>query len=535
MAIIWDTRNNAGGFGGDYTNGNWSSFMNQYAVRFTSATSGPGSAFEGVTFNRSYSVFFPYSGNYTVTTAADNFGTLNIGGVNFTVPNFTASATTVRYYNKGTYTLSLSVVNAPSSNNYAPNPYGIAITVDAPPQPPAPSISFSISSSSIIFPGSSTISWSTFNATSVFITNIGANLATSGSRTVSPSATTTYTIIASGEGGTVTRSATVTVTYQPPSVSFSITPTSICRGSTATLSWNVTGAVTSVSINRGIGTVSNSGSRTVGPTSSTTYTITATGPGGTTTRSVTLTVNQPTTTSITADSTAIIRGQSTTLRWTTTGSATGATIDQGIGSVNINGNRVVSPTQTTRYTISVTGICTNSSSSVTVTVYQPPTVTLTGPVSLNYGQQGTLSYNATNVDVSLQVFPTYVYKNQAIQGATISLPLGTTVSGQITTQIPYNDNGPFSVSYLIIATGNGGQEAKMITLPINVDETPDNFLVPESTDLLKSQNPIFTPDAVVTSYEIKIEDIDIPVEVKADKPILVDKNKQEQWKRIRKI
>jgi hypothetical protein len=360
-------------------------------------------------------------------------------------------------------------------------------------------------------------------------------LPASGSRTVSPSSSTTYTLTATGSGGSVTRSATVTVTYQPPSVSFSITPTSICRGSTATLSWNVTGAVTSVSINRGIGTVSNSGSRTVGPTSSTTYTITATGPGGTTTRSVTLTVNQPTTTSITADSTAIIRGQSTTLRWTTTGSATGATIDQGIGSVNINGNRVVSPTQTTRYTISVTGICTNSSSSVTVTVYQPPTVTLTGPVSLNYGQQGTLSYNATNVDVSLQVFPTYVYKNQAIQGATISLPLGTTVSGQITTQIPYNDNGPFSVSYLIIATGNGGQEAKMITLPINVDETPDNFLVPESTDLLKSQNPIFTPDAVVTSYEIKIEDIDIPVEVKADKPILVDKNKQEQWKRIRKI
>jgi hypothetical protein len=535
MAIIWDTRNNAGGFGGDYTNGNWSSFMNQYAVRFTSATSGPGSAFEGVTFNRSYSVFFPYSGNYTVTTAADNFGTLNIGGVNFTVPNFTASATTVRYYNKGTYTLSLSVVNAPSSNNYAPNPYGIAITVDAPPQPPAPSISFSISSSSIIFPGSSTISWSTFNATSVFITNIGANLATSGSRTVSPSATTTYTIIASGEGGTVTRSATVTVTYQPPSVSFSITPTSICRGSTATLSWNVTGAVNSVFINQGIGSVAASGSRTVGPTSSTTYTITATGPGGTTTRSVTLTVNQPTTTSITADSTAIIRGQCTTLRWTTTGNATSATINQGIGSVNINGNRQVCPTETTTYTINVAGICTNSSSSVTVIVYQPPTVNLTDPGSLNYGQQGTLIYNATDADISLRITPSYAYNNGGSTGSVINLPIGASVNGTITTQIPYNDFGPFFVSYTIVATGNGGQETKQITFPINVDQTPNNFLVPESEDLFKDQAPIFTPDSQVTTYKIVIDDIDIPVEVKSDKPILIDKNEQQDWKPIRRI
>jgi hypothetical protein len=326
-------------------------------------------------------------------------------------------------------------------------------------------------------------------------------------------------------------------TYQPPSVSFSITRTSICRGSTATLSWNVTGVVSSVSINQNIGTVAASGSRTVGPTSTTTYTITATGPGGTTTRSVILTVNQPTTTSITADSTAIIRGQCTTLRWTTTGDATGASISPGIGTVNINGNRQVCPSETTRYTISVTGICTNSTSSVTVTVYQPPTVTLTGPVSLNYGQQGTLSYNATNADISLRITPTYNYKNGALSGGmfVVNLPIGSVSNGQIITQIPYNDFGPFSVTYVIVATGNGGQETKQITIPINIDETPDNFLVPESTDLLKAQNPVFTPDAVVTSYEIKIEGIDIPIEVKADKPILIDKNRQQDWKRIRKI
>jgi hypothetical protein len=360
-------------------------------------------------------------------------------------------------------------------------------------------------------------------------------LATSGSRTVSPSATTTYTLTATGLGGSVTRSATVTVTYQPPSVSFSLSSSSICRGSSATLSWNVTGQVDSVSINQGIGTVAASGSRTVRPTSSTTYVITATGPGGTTTRSVILTVNQPTTTSITADSTAIIRGQSTTLRWTTTGDATGASISPGIGTVNINGNRSITPSETTRYTINVTGICTNSTSSVTVTVYQPPTVTLTGPASLNYGQQGTLTYTATNADISLRITPTYNYRGSSVTGTVVNLPIGPSVSGTIQIQIPYNNFGPFSVRYVIVATGNGGQETKQITFPINVDETPDNFLVPESTDLLKSQDPIFTPDKVVTSYKIKIDDIDIPVEIKADKPILVDKNEQQNWNKIRKI
>ena len=88
---------------------------------------------------------------------------------------------------------------------------------------------------------------------------------------------------------------------------------------------------------------------------------------------------------------------------------------------------------------------------------------------------------------------------------------------------------------MIVATGNGGQETKQITIPINVDETPDNFLVPESEDLLKDQAPIYTPDAIVTSYEIVISDIDIQVEVKSDKPILIDVNSQEDWKPIREL
>ena len=327
----------------------------------------------------------------------------------------------------------------------------------------------------------------------------------------------------------------VSYTVSEPTVSFSLDSSSICRGSSATLTWNVTGNVSSVSINQGIGSVATSGTRSVSPTTTTTYTITATGAGGTTTRTAPLTVYQPTATNLTVDSSAIIRGQNTTLRWVTTGDATSATIDQGIGSVNINGNRNISPSETITYTVYVTGICTNSSDSVTVTVYQPPTVSITGPDSLDYGQQGTLSYEATDADISLRVTPTYNYKGSSVVGTVINLPTGVSGNGQSTTQIPYNDFGPFSVTYVIVATGNGGQESDQIIIPINVDETPTNFLVPESEDLLKDQAPIYTPDAIVTSYEIVISDIDIPVEVKSDKPILIDVNSQEDWKPIREL
>ena len=265
------------------------------------------------------------------------------------------------------------------------------------------------------------------------------------------------------------------------------------------------------------------------------YTITATGLGGTTTRTATLTVYIPPNVTFSLDSSAIIRNQCTTLRWTTTGDAGSATINQGIGSVNINGNRQVCPTETLTYTINVSGLGGADSDSITLTVYQPPTVEITGPVSLEYGQQGTLNYAATNTNISLTVTPTYNYRGSSVVGTVINLPTGASVNGLITTQIPYNDFGPFNVTYVIVATGNGGQETKQITIPINIDETPTNFLVPESEELLKDQAPIYTPDAIATSYKIVIGDIDIPVEIKADKPILIDKNEQQDWERLRSI
>ena len=74
-------------------------------------------------------------------------------------------------------------------------------------------------------------------------------------------------------------------------VSFRVEPPSIQPGQPATLQWEVAGAA-SVSIDNAIGTVPAVGSRRVFPAGSRTYTLTASGPGGSVTASATIEVFQ---------------------------------------------------------------------------------------------------------------------------------------------------------------------------------------------------------------------------------------------------
>src|SRR5262245_48053295 len=64
-----------------------------------------------------------------------------------------------------------------------------------------------------------------------------------------------------------------------PTISFSASPSSIDEGACSTLSWSTSNATT-VSIDNGVGNVDSSGSKQVCPTSTTRYTLTAAGAGG---------------------------------------------------------------------------------------------------------------------------------------------------------------------------------------------------------------------------------------------------------------
>jgi peptidoglycan-associated lipoprotein len=81
-----------------------------------------------------------------------------------------------------------------------------------------------------------------------------------------------------------------TPTVQRPVInSFTIEPSTIDRGQSASLRWSVSNA-TDMSIDHGIGAVQSQGQRQVFPAATTTYVLTVNGPGGSDTRSATVTI-----------------------------------------------------------------------------------------------------------------------------------------------------------------------------------------------------------------------------------------------------
>ncbi len=77
-----------------------------------------------------------------------------------------------------------------------------------------------------------------------------------------------------------------------PTVTLQASPITINKGDSTTLSWSSTNA-TQLSISPEVGAVSPEGSTKVTPSDSATYTISATGPGGSADASVRVTVNAP--------------------------------------------------------------------------------------------------------------------------------------------------------------------------------------------------------------------------------------------------
>lgn len=117
----------------------------------------------------------------------------------------------------------------------------------------------------------------------------------------------TYTVtltVDDGRGGTDTASKDIPIDVpgggQPAPVpvapvinGFTAEPGTIEAGDDATLSWDIDGSVTSLSIDQGIGSVTGTGSEKVSPDETTTYTLTATNGAGSDSAKVTLTVTPP--------------------------------------------------------------------------------------------------------------------------------------------------------------------------------------------------------------------------------------------------
>jgi peptidoglycan-associated lipoprotein len=103
----------------------------------------------------------------------------------------------------------------------------VAPTTPAPPPPPParPTVTLQANPTSVDKGGSTTLSWSSTNATQLTISPEVGAIAPEGSTKVTPSDSTTYTITASGPGGSADASVRVTVAAPPPPPPPTPTPT----------------------------------------------------------------------------------------------------------------------------------------------------------------------------------------------------------------------------------------------------------------------------------------------------------------------
>ena len=152
---------------------------------------------------------------------------------------------------------------------------------------PPPTIELTSSDITPIFGSEVTLSWITNGAYRVIIDNgIGEVYDVNGSINVTITDQITYTATAIGSGGS--SSSSVTITPQP-TIELTSSNTTPLLGEEITLTWTTTGA-TSVSIDNGIGEVYDvNGSISLLANEQITYTATATGHGGSSTSSVTIT------------------------------------------------------------------------------------------------------------------------------------------------------------------------------------------------------------------------------------------------------
>lgn len=278
--------------------------------------------------------------------------------------------------------------------------------------PLVPSISSFQASPSVITTGqSTTLVWNVSGTNSASIDQGLGIVPASASQTVFPSSTTVYTLTASNIVGSTSKSIVVTVNPAPIVINIDVNPSVITSGASAALIWSVSGA-NSVSIDQGVGNVSLTGNKLVSPTDTTTYTITSTGPAGSLSKSVVLTVNAPIVAVFNVDPNIISVGQLSNLHWDVTG-ATSVSIDEGVGNVGPVGSKVVYPYYTTTYTLTASSSCCSVSKAVVLTVgsyypYQMPFGYPYGPHMYPYGYGYGYPYSYGPVIDILNISPTSI-------------------------------------------------------------------------------------------------------------------------------
>lgn len=236
-----------------------------------------------------------------------------------------------------------------------------------PPQVPTPLCTLNADPDSFgALGGATALVWTTDHADTVVIDQGVGTVALDGTTNVTVTSSKTFTLTATGQGGTVQCSAPVVVaTPNTPVCTLDVEPNSIVRGGSARVDWssaNVTHVVIKEIIGSSETTVRDtdalSGSLVVSPEQNARYTGTFTGPYGTVSCEAPLAVQTSNGSSLSCDAFTIIpssvRDNATvTMSWSTTNAQT-VSIDQGIGSVPVDGTKDIVATDDRTYTLTAT-------------------------------------------------------------------------------------------------------------------------------------------------------------------------------------
>jgi phospholipase C len=238
-------------------------------------------------------MFISPGGSAILTVTANNASAVTITGSDGSSYTLTATGGTQAVSPSATTTYT---AKATASSGSATATATATVTVSA---NPAPSVSISASPASIVSGGTSTLTVTASNATQVTITGSDGSSYTmqsdqGGTQSVTPTKTTTYTAVATGPGGSYSAGTTVTVTAAPaPAVTIVANPTTIVAGNSATLTVtasNATGVTITGTDGSSFTLPAAGGTQSVSPASTTSYTATATGAGGSATASTTVSV-----------------------------------------------------------------------------------------------------------------------------------------------------------------------------------------------------------------------------------------------------
>ena len=185
----------------------------------------------------------------------------------------------------GTYSFTIDASNDDGSIDRRT----VTLTATAKVVPPGEiGMTFTTSARTIDSGKSATLTWDTTNATSVTLD--GASVSVDGTRSVSPTSTTTYTLVASSTvDGVETVTQRLTIAVRPPPVplpkvtKFTRSASQVGAGTAVTFTWTVTGASTVTFDGK---TVNASGSRSVIPEKTRVYVLVATNSAGESVRRV---------------------------------------------------------------------------------------------------------------------------------------------------------------------------------------------------------------------------------------------------------